>query len=74
MPAPGILDEYATLFLATVDASQVPARAGASSEAEHTRPIRITIDAALAALARGGLALNRGRLNTLVKRSSAPGQ
>ena len=86
MPAPGVLDEYATLFLATVDASQVPARAGASSEAEHTRPIRITIDAALAALARGAicngyllpalqwLAINRGRLDAIVKQSSAHGR
>jgi ADP-ribose pyrophosphatase len=78
MPAPGVLDEYATLFLATIDAAAVPERAGLASEAEHTRPIRLSIDAALAALARGTvcngylllalqwLALNRGRLDTIV--------
>jgi ADP-ribose pyrophosphatase len=78
MPAPGVLDEYATLFLATIDASEVPERAGLASEAEHTHPIRMNIDAALAALMRGTvcngylllalqwLALNRGRLDSIV--------
>jgi len=78
MPAPGVSDEHATLFLATINASEVPAHAGLASEAEHTRPIRLKIDAALAALARGTvcngylilalqwLALNRGRLDSIV--------
>jgi ADP-ribose pyrophosphatase len=82
MPAPGVLDEYATLFLATIDASEVPERAGLASEAEHTHPIRLKIDTALAALTRGTvcngylllalqwLALNRGRLNSIVAQVS----
>jgi ADP-ribose pyrophosphatase len=83
MPAPGISDEQATLFLATVDASKVPEHAGAASEAEHTRPIRVKIDMALAALARGSvcngylllalqwLALNRSRLDAIARRGDA---
>jgi ADP-ribose diphosphatase len=78
MPAPGFSDEHATLFLAGVDASKVPAHAGAAVEGEHTQPFRVTIDAALAALAQGTmcntylllalqwLALNRKRLDSLV--------
>ena len=77
MPAPGLLDELATIFLASVDASQVPARAGAPHETEQTRPLRVDIDAAIAALAHGQvhngylivalqwLALNRERLAAL---------
>jgi ADP-ribose pyrophosphatase len=82
MPAPGVLDEYATLFLATIDASEVPERAGLASEAEHTHPIRLKIDTALAALTQGTvcngylllalqwLALNRGRLDSIVAQGS----
>jgi ADP-ribose pyrophosphatase len=81
MPAPGVSDEHATLFLATIDASAVPERAGLASEAEHTQPIRLKIDTALAALTRGTvcngylllalqwLALNRGRLDAVVAES-----
>jgi ADP-ribose pyrophosphatase len=36
-----------------VDAAAVPARAGAVSEAEDTRPFRVAIDQALAAAAQG---------------------
>jgi len=83
MPAPGVSDEHATLFLATVDASKVPEQAGSGSEAEHTRPVRVKIDAALAALARGAvcngylllalqwLALNRARLKTIIGQGGA---
>ena len=52
MPAPGMLEEYATLYLALVDAAAVPDHAGAAIENEHTRPLRITVAAALDALAR----------------------
>ncbi|MDQ2083770.1 NUDIX hydrolase [Xanthobacteraceae bacterium Astr-EGSB] len=51
MPAPGMLEEYATLYLGLVDAAQVPAMAGAADEHEQTRPIRVPVDAAIAALA-----------------------
>ncbi len=50
MPAPGINDEFATMFLAIVDSTTVPERAGAATETEDTRPLRVDIDAALAAL------------------------
>jgi ADP-ribose pyrophosphatase len=53
MPAPGQVDELATLFLAAVDAARVPARAGAAHETEQTRPLRVGIDTAIAALERG---------------------
>jgi ADP-ribose pyrophosphatase len=78
MPAPGATDEYGVLFLATIDASKVPERAGLASEAEDIRPIRVKIDVALAALAQGTicngylipalqwLALNRSRLKAIV--------
>jgi ADP-ribose pyrophosphatase len=76
-PTPGLTDELATIFLAVVDASAVPERAGAAAEAEETRPLRVDIDHAIAALAQGRisnglliialqwLALNRERLTVL---------
>jgi len=78
LPAPGSSDEYGTLFLATVDATAVPARAGAINEDEHFAPMRISVDAALEALAQGTihngylvialqwLALNRSRLDDII--------
>lgn len=78
MPAPGMLDESATIFLAAVDATQVPEKAGAAAEIEFTHPIRVRIDDALAALDRDvlhsgylrmslqWLALNRTRLPELL--------
>lgn len=83
LPAPGITDEEITLFLGIVDASQVPERAGAAAEREETKPMRVPIDKALAALADGSmhngllvtalqwLALNRGRLGEIVRAGSA---
>jgi ADP-ribose pyrophosphatase len=82
MPAPGVLDEYGTLYLAIVDASAVPQRAGLEHEAEDTRPIRLKIDAALSMLTRATvcngylllalqwLALNRDRLETIVRQGN----
>lgn len=78
MPAPGMLEEIATIFLAAVDATQVPEKCGAADEIEFTHPIRVRIDDALSALdrdvLRGGyllislqwLALNRTRLPELL--------
>jgi ADP-ribose diphosphatase len=83
MPAPGSSDELATLFLGVVDSAVVAARAGAAAEYEDTRPIRVAIDDALAALAAGTfvnafaitalqwLALNRERLADIVQ-AAAP--
>ena len=82
LTSPGMSDEEITLFLGIVDASGVPERAGAAAEHEETVPMRVPIDAALAALAartvRNGpliialqwLALNRGRLSEIVRTSS----
>jgi len=77
LPTPGASDEQITLFLGIVDAAQVPDQAGAAAEREETRPLRVSIDAALAALAGDAmhngllvlalhwLALNRGRLKEI---------
>jgi ADP-ribose pyrophosphatase len=79
MPAPGILDEHATIYLAAVDAAQALAHAGAAYETEQTRPIRVRIDDALDALRKGTIhngyliialqwiALNRDRLPDLLR-------
>jgi ADP-ribose pyrophosphatase len=79
LTSPGMSDEEITLFLGIVDASGVPERAGAAAEHEETVPMRVPIDAALAALAAGTvrngpliialqwLALNRGRLSEIVR-------
>jgi ADP-ribose pyrophosphatase len=73
LTTPGITDEEVTVFLAAVDASRVPERSGAAAEDEHIQTMRVSIDAAMAALARGTmrngplvialqwLALNRDR-------------
>jgi len=78
LTTPGISDETITLFLASLDASKVPARSGAAEEDERIATIRVPIDEALAALNRGTmrngpliialqwLALNRGRLADLL--------
>ena len=82
LTSPGMSDEEITLFLGVVDASGVPERAGAAAEHEETVPMRVPIDAALAALAAGTvrngpliialqwLALNRGRLSEVVRMGS----
>ncbi len=79
LSSPGISDEQITVFLGIVDASQVPERAGSAAEREETRPMRVSIDAALAALADGKmrsgplivalqwLAINRGRLDDIMR-------
>ena len=82
LTSPGMSDEEITLFLGIVDASGVPERAGAAAEHEETVPMRVPIDAALAALATGTvrngpliialqwLALNRVRLSEIVRMGS----
>jgi ADP-ribose pyrophosphatase len=78
LTTPGLTDEEVTVFLAAVDAARVPERSGMVSEGEQIRPIRVSIDAAIAALnasaMRNGpliialqwLALNRGRVGALL--------
>lgn len=82
MPSPGMSDEHMQFFLGVVDASKVPERAGAAHEHEHTRPICVPIDRALAALAAGKmhygaavlglhwLALNHRRLREIARQGS----
>jgi ADP-ribose pyrophosphatase len=79
LPTPGASDEQITLFLGIVDAAAVPEAAGAAAEREETRPLRVPIDAALAALSRDTmqngllvlalhwLALNRAKLREIAK-------
>ena len=79
MPAPGVNNELATVFLGVVDAARTPTRGGAGSENEETAPFRVSIDDALAALTDGTvvngytvialqwLALNRARLADIVR-------
>lgn len=81
-PTPGASDERITLFLGIVDAAKVPNRAGSADEREETHPFRVSIDAALAAMANGSmhnglllmalhwLALNRGRLAAVAERGA----
>ena len=74
---PGITDETVTVFLAAIDAAQVPART--ASGGEYIRTLRVPIDAALAALDNNSLhngpavialqwlGLNRARLTELLR-------
>ena len=78
IPVPGSSDEHAFLFLGLVDAARIPERAGAAHEKEATRPMRVPIDTALAALEHGimrngfllmalqWLALHRDRLDAII--------
>jgi ADP-ribose pyrophosphatase len=83
LPSPGVTDEEVVLFIAAVDASAVPERAGAANEHEDIRPFCVGIDAAIAALERGTmrfgplilalqwLALNRARLDAVLDAENA---
>lgn len=76
LTTPGLTDEEVTVFLAAVDAAQVPDRT--SGGGEQIAVLRAPIDAALAALGEGTvrngplvialqwLALNRGRIRALL--------
>jgi ADP-ribose pyrophosphatase len=55
LPTPGASDEEITLFLGNVDAAPVPERAGSAAEEEETRPLRVPIESALAALRSGAM-------------------
>ncbi len=78
IPVPGSSDEHGFMFLGLVDATRIPERAGAADEKEATRPMRVPIDTALAALERGlmrngfliialqWLALHRDQLDAIV--------
>jgi ADP-ribose pyrophosphatase len=78
LTTPGLTDEEVTVFLTAVDASRVPDHSGAATEGEQIGIVRVSIDAAIAALNQGAmrngpliialqwLALNRGRLAGLL--------
>jgi len=77
LTTPGLTDEEVTVFLAAIDASQVPERT--QTGGEMIRTLRVPIDAALDAIARNTirngpaimalqwLALNRARLGALLR-------
>ena len=79
LTTPGIADEQITIFLAAIDAGKVPARTANAAEGERIQTLRVSIDAALAAVGRGTmrngpliialqwLALNRGRAAELLR-------
>jgi ADP-ribose pyrophosphatase len=54
MPAPALSDECMTLYIASIDASQVKHRSGCAHEDENIETLRLSIDSAKAMLARGG--------------------
>jgi len=82
LTTPGLTDEEVTVFLAAIDASRVPARTHAAG-GEQIDIVRVPIDAAIAALSDGTmrngplvialqwLALNRGRIDELLRASPA---
>lgn len=83
-PTPGLTDEEIVVFLAAVDASRVVKRP-VSPDGEQIETLRVSIDAALAALAQGTmhegplitalqwLALNRGRVGELLRAAGSAG-
>jgi len=78
MPAPGMTDEFASMFLAAVDSTAVPALSGSPHENEVTEPLLVALDATADIGASGGvynsflllalnwLALNRDRIRPLL--------
>jgi ADP-ribose pyrophosphatase len=79
LTTPGLTDEEVTVFLAAVDALGVPERSSAATNGEQISTVRVSIDAAIAALnqaaMRNGplvivlqwLALNRTRIAELLR-------
>ena len=79
LSTPGVIDEEMTIFVAAVDATQVREGPHTSPDGERLTLFRVSVDEALAALARGTfrgspvvvalqwLALNRGRAGELLR-------
>lgn len=79
LSTPGVTDEELTIFLGAVDAAQVREGPRIAPDGEQLTIFRVTVDAALAALARGAmrgspviialqwLALNRQRVGDLLR-------
>ncbi|MBC8128685.1 MAG: NUDIX hydrolase, partial [Rhizobiaceae bacterium] len=53
LPSPGLTDEYAFVFLALVDASELASSAGLAHEHEDIRPIAAATDALVEAVDSG---------------------
>ncbi|WP_127088748.1 NUDIX domain-containing protein [Aquabacter cavernae] len=53
MPSPGVLDEYGTLYLADVESTLLPERAGLADENEVTHPFALPLDDAFRLLEEG---------------------
>ncbi len=82
LPSAGSSDQHMFFFLATVDASKIPERAGLADEQEYIRPRSVPIERALEALEAGTLhygaaivslqwlALNRAKLAEIVQRGA----
>ncbi len=78
LTSPGITEEEVTIFLASIDVARVPRRVANVAEGERIETVCVSIDAALAALAKGTmrngplvvalqwLALNRARVAGLL--------
>ena len=78
LPTPGLTDEEVTFFVAAIDAARVPERTH-PTEGEYISVLRVPIDAALDAFAKGTmrngplvlalhwLALNRGRVGEILR-------
>ncbi len=78
LTTPGLTDEEVTIFLAAIDATRVRPGGRVAPDGEQLHVLRVSIDTALAALARGTiegspavialqwLALNRGRLGEIL--------
>ena len=79
LTTPGLTDEEVTVYIAAVDAAQVREGAHASPDGEQLQIFKVSVDAALAALAQGTmrsspviialqwLALNRGRVAEILR-------
>ena len=78
LPTPGLTDEEVTFFVAAIDAARVPERTH-PTEGEYISVLRVPIDTALEAFAKGAmcngplvlalhwLALNRGRVDEILR-------
>jgi ADP-ribose pyrophosphatase len=83
MPAPALSDECMMLYVALIDATDAKAHAGCKEEQEYIEPIRVSIDAAIGTLLRGGihngtaiialqwLTINRDALGTIFDKRMA---
>ena len=74
LTSPGITDEEVTVFVAAVDATQVPPRVVDPAEGEHIETLRVSMNTAMAALAQGtmGAARSHGACSGWRSTAAAP--